>query len=242
MNIYSSTKASPYVYILTHKVTKQFYIGFRCNNVKNHIPSHLDIFEYQSSSKKIKEMGFLNFDILILAEFLDKKSAYEFEQETIKDNFKNPLCLNKTYFESNHFVHSKETHAKSVITRKKNGTYNNKQSTRDKISQSLTGIKRSIEHKQKISTSKKGIATRFFTEEDKINHSKKLTGHKKNNVLVTRIEDRKVMNLCVFTRWCNKSYRRPVIGPYKKVICRIYDRKEMSIGHFHRWMHSQLDT
>jgi hypothetical protein len=242
MGIYPSTKPSPYVYILTHKITKQFYIGFRCHNVKKNVPSHLDIFEYQSSSKKVKNLGFSNFDVLILAEFFDKQSAYSYEQETIRENFKNPLCLNKTVFKSNHFVHSEETHKKSVETRKRNGNYNNKQSTREKISIAGKGRKHSLESRKKISISKKGKPGRKWSAEEKRNRSETITGVKKNNVLVSRIEDKKVMHLCAFTKWCNKSYNRPKkIGKYNKPVCRIYDGKQMTLGDFNRWSNKTDD-
>lgn len=85
----------PYVYKLTHKETGEFYIGYRC---KNKVSSGQDLgFYYFSSSKTVKSMGFENFDIEIMAEFFDWKEAYEFEQNLIKENFKDRMCLNKHY-------------------------------------------------------------------------------------------------------------------------------------------------
>lgn len=92
MSIYQSTKVSPYVYQLTHKTTGQFYIGYR---EVNKVPSDQDLgFFYWTSSKKIDELGFENFDFQIIAEFFDGDSAWRQEQRIIEANIKNPLCLN----------------------------------------------------------------------------------------------------------------------------------------------------
>lgn len=81
----------PYVYKLTYRKTGEFYIGYRA---ANKVPSHLDIgIKYFSSSKKVKEIGFENFDISIVAEFFDAQDAFEFEQGLIKENFKDPFCV-----------------------------------------------------------------------------------------------------------------------------------------------------
>jgi hypothetical protein len=52
MSIYSSEKSTPYVYICTHNVTGEFYIGYREANKK---PSHIDLLEYKTSSKKAEK-------------------------------------------------------------------------------------------------------------------------------------------------------------------------------------------
>lgn len=89
------TKILPYVYKLTHKESGQFYIGYR---KANKVQSGYDIgIVYFSSSPRVKELGFENFNIEIIAEFFDWKEANLFEQGLIKENFKNPLCLNKNY-------------------------------------------------------------------------------------------------------------------------------------------------
>lgn len=106
----------PYVYKLTHKTTNQFYIGFRKSNK---LKSEFDLgFKYFSSSKTIKELGFENFHIEIIAEFFDPKDAYDFEQNLIKENFKNPLILNKR-----HHADSKEKY-NFLISRNMSGENN----------------------------------------------------------------------------------------------------------------------
>jgi hypothetical protein len=92
VKMFQSTKVLPYVYMLTHKMTGQFYIGFRC---ANKLPSSRDLGEVYYTSSKFVKNNFSNFDFIILAEFFDKDFAYEFEQNLIKENFNNPLILNK---------------------------------------------------------------------------------------------------------------------------------------------------
>lgn len=89
-----SYKVFPYVYKLVNKNTGQFYIGYR---ESNKTPSNEDIVNYKSSSKRIKE-NFNEYDWHIIAEFFNGTDAYNFEQETIFENFKNPLCLNRRCF------------------------------------------------------------------------------------------------------------------------------------------------
>lgn len=87
----------PYVYLLTNKETKEFYIGYRCKNVSLGLKSTDDLGKkYFTSSKYVKPV-FYKFDTLILAEFFSASHAYEFEQELIKQNIRNPLCLNGHY-------------------------------------------------------------------------------------------------------------------------------------------------
>lgn len=139
----------PYVYKLTHKITGQFYFGYRS---ANKVPSQLDIgFKYFSSSNSIKELGFENFNIEIIAEFFKVEDALEFEQNLIKENFENDLCLNIQYrlvngekkFTTTGYNHSIET--KNKISKKMKG----KQSP-------LKGRKLPEETKLKISKSKMG--------------------------------------------------------------------------------------
>jgi hypothetical protein len=76
----------------THKITGQFYIGYRC---ANKVPSHLDLgSQYFTSSKRVKELGFENFIWVIIVEFFSGKDAYDFEQDLIEKHWKNLLKLN----------------------------------------------------------------------------------------------------------------------------------------------------
>lgn len=164
MSIYPSKEVMPYVYWLTHKETGQFYIGFRS---ANKIPAEQDLPIYRSSSNKVAELSFENFEWKIVAEFSDGLSAYEFEQALIYENIKNPLCLNKHYvldgkrkFSTLGKTHSEETRNKLSIANKNKAPRS--QEVRDKISESLAKAKKgkescmkgktiSDEHKAKIS-------------------------------------------------------------------------------------------
>lgn len=93
----------PYVYKLTHKESKEFYIGYR---EANELPSILDLgFKYKTSSEKIRKLGFHNFDIEILFEChhedreIAASYAYDIENEMIAENFDNILCLNGFHFD-----------------------------------------------------------------------------------------------------------------------------------------------
>ena len=92
--MYKSTKSKPYVYLCTHKISKQFYIGYRESNTKLNRTSDVDFPMYQSSSKFVKN-NFKDFEWVILAEFESGKDAYEFEHQLIYENWQNPLLLNK---------------------------------------------------------------------------------------------------------------------------------------------------
>lgn len=157
----SQDKILPYVYKLTHKETNQFYIGYRAINK---VRSEFDLgFKYFSSSKKVKELGFENFDIEIMVEFFDAKDAYDFEQELIKENFKDPLCLNRNY----------NVNGTSVVNNTgKKFTKEHK----DKLSSRKLGRKLSTEHKRKISISNKGKNSgKIRTQEHKDKLSKSLS-------------------------------------------------------------------
>jgi hypothetical protein len=97
MNIPSINKRIlPYVYKGTHIQTGQIYIGSRCANVKLNLPSDIDLGKkYFTSSKYIKQLGFHNFDWIIIAEFFNWEDAYDFEQTLISEIWRSDLCLNK---------------------------------------------------------------------------------------------------------------------------------------------------
>lgn len=95
--IYTSEKVLPYVYICIHKETGEFYIGYKESNIKNNIPSHLDLPQYKTSSMKVKPR-FEEFDWVIVAEFFDGKYAYDFEQQLIFENFESNLILNESCY------------------------------------------------------------------------------------------------------------------------------------------------
>lgn len=127
----------PYVYKLTHKTTNQFYIGFRC---ANKLPPEQDILIYQSSSLTVKNMGFDNFDASIVAVFFDKNSAYDFEQQLIYENIKDPNILNKSVF----------VYGKRFVN------HGHSQETKRKMSNARLGVKKSKASVDKMRLSKTG--------------------------------------------------------------------------------------
>jgi hypothetical protein len=139
--IYTSEKVMPYVYYGVHKITGQFYFGSRTLK-KQKNPSHVDFGTYYfTSSGYIKEMGFDNFDWIILAEFLDGKDALSFEDECIDKFWKHPLSLN--------FQKSGKNWNTLGIATNKGKKYSKDQCLN--ISKSLKGKPKSEEHKQNVS-------------------------------------------------------------------------------------------
>lgn len=84
---------SPYVYKLTDIKTGEFYIGVRYANT---VTPELDLgIKYFSSSKVIKQRGFLNFEKEIVQTFNNKNSAIDLESKLIEEAWGNPLLLNR---------------------------------------------------------------------------------------------------------------------------------------------------
>lgn len=198
-------KSLPYVYLLTHKNTYQFYIGSRTGK-KLKLPSYEDILRYKSSSKKVKELGFENFDIEILAEFFDPKDAYQFEQELIKENFKDPLCLNRNYFING-------TSKFNTLGRKINFS----EEHRRKLSIANKGKTLSPETRSKLSVSHKG---KKISEETRLKYSKNATGENNSSSKFSNSERSDI-------------YMLYLLGLPIKNIHKIYD-KICTIGTLHK--------
>lgn len=153
----------PYVYRLTHKETGEFYIGYRMANVA---PAELDFgVEYTTSSDVIKNMGFINFDPLILCECYheDRKiaadNAYDIEQEMIAHEFNDPLCLNGHY--------------KLHDGRKRFRCTGHTKESKDKMRSGNLGKIHSDESRSKMSVARLGT---YQTESHRINKNIALTG------------------------------------------------------------------
>jgi len=82
MPIYKSTHTFPYVYLCQEKDSPYFYIGYR---YANRVPSSEDFGKHYFTSNKYVKENFDKFDHTIVAEFFDKKDAYTFESELIKE-------------------------------------------------------------------------------------------------------------------------------------------------------------
>ena len=151
----NTTKILPYVYKLTHKITSEFYIGVRWANI---YPSGLDLgIRYKTSSKYVKPI-FEEFNYEVIAEFFNHEDAIDFEQNSIEENWNNPLLLNKAIQVSKKFRctgHSEETKIKMSIA-KKGKPPNNKgkklsEETKEKIRQNSLLQRHTEETKQKMS-------------------------------------------------------------------------------------------
>ena len=87
----------PYVYIVRNRTNGKFYIGMRSANkvvAEQDLGTH-----YFTSSKHVKN-NFTEFDIEIIAYFVDQISAFEFENDLIKKHWGNSLLLNRHYQKS----------------------------------------------------------------------------------------------------------------------------------------------
>lgn len=143
MLIYSSSP-KPYVYVVIHRVTNEFYFGYRERNVKLGLTSLEDLPKYRTSSKKIKS-SFEEYSGYVLAEFDSATEAYDFEQKLIYEYWSHALLLNDScYYGKARF--------------KSQGPCS--EETKLKISQAnrgrLIGYVRSEEFKSKIQATSKG--------------------------------------------------------------------------------------
>ena len=141
----------PYVYVCTHKVTGQIYIGARC---ANKVPAHQDLGTHYFTSSKYVRPIFNEFDWEIIFEG-SKDKAFKLESDLIDEHWRKPYLLNKAN-QGGKFInecHSEES--KSKISESKKGKCHSKES-KSKISESLKGKYHSEETKQKLSKSKKG--------------------------------------------------------------------------------------
>lgn len=94
---YKSTKSMPYVYMGTHRITNEIYIGYREKHTQNNVPSSDDLGNRYFTSGKISKAQFAEFNWTIIAEFFDPIDAYWYEQELIESLWTNPLLLNARY-------------------------------------------------------------------------------------------------------------------------------------------------
>ena len=173
--MYQSTKVKPYVYRGTHKVTGEYYIGYRELNVKFGRTSDIDLPKYKTSSRKVK-CQFDEYEWIILAEFEDGNDAYDFEQQLISQNWGDPLMINANcrinstnrFKRKRGFTHSAETKAKISLSHTGKVRPPLSQEHKDKVSNSLKGHVHSDETKAKIGAKSKG---RYVSPETKAKHS-----------------------------------------------------------------------
>lgn len=90
MTIYSVKPVLPYVYRCIEKNTGRFYIGYR---FKNAVPAHEDFGTHYFTSNDYVSKNFDDFDWEIIAEFVDRKSAFAYETQLINET-KSELQIN----------------------------------------------------------------------------------------------------------------------------------------------------
>ena len=164
---YHSDKVRPYVYCCTHRVTGNYYIGYRERNVTLGIPSTIDLMIYKTSSKIVRPL-FDEYESVVLAEFNTGDDAYDFEQQLIFENWNDPLLINK-----NCQVGGKRF-KKNYCTEK----------TKAKLSAKAKGRKISDEHKILISKFQKG---RPKSEETKQKMRKPKSQEHANNIRLANL-------------------------------------------------------
>lgn len=158
--------AKPYVYKLTHKVTGQFYYGYREVNTVSAL-NDMGIL-YTTSSSLIHEMGFENFNIEILLETDTGLEAYTTEQTLINEFWSNPLLLNQhNFFSETNIIRcypgkkrskkAKENISKAFMGRRSP----NKGKPMSEEQKQKLRKPRTEETKKKISNSKKGKPSTF---------------------------------------------------------------------------------
>ena len=94
-----------YVYYIKHIPSGKFYYGSRYRHIENEMLPEQDLWKiYFSSSKEIaklrKETGDSSFEHSIIFTDSNTEKCFDYEQTLIKENIKNPLCINKRYFDS----------------------------------------------------------------------------------------------------------------------------------------------
>ena len=168
-SIYPETPL-PYVYRLDHRITGEFYIGFRKAN-KVQASKDLGI-NYFTSSKYVKPR-FHEFNYTIIQEFLDANEAYNLEQFLIYQELENPLILNKVcHYNKPRFLRTGKHTEKSKLKMRKPRSEETKRKMRKpksddhkkNISLATKCLTKSDEHKKNMSISATG---RILSEETK---------------------------------------------------------------------------
>jgi len=139
----ASATVRPYVYKFTHKKSGKFYFGFRSANI---VPAGDDLVKiYKSSCPEVK-CNVNDFDAEVIAEFSSPQLAYEFEQYLISAYWNDALLINCRRVLKPRY--KKQTTA-----------------TKDRMSNSHTGLTHSDVSKKKMSDLKMGVKRKPFTDE-----------------------------------------------------------------------------
>ena len=148
----------PYIYIVKNKQNGKFYIGSQCSG------KIIGINYFTSSTDKEFKEDFKNnpqnYIVEIIKEFDDSKECILEENKLIKENFENPLILNKKYYLKG--IHSRlkyvtETEKKIYKEKRKKEYMEYRERNKEEINKknSIYMKKYNKEHKDEISKKKK---------------------------------------------------------------------------------------
>ena len=140
-----------YVYYIRHIPTGKFYYGARYKHIENKVLPEDDLWNtYFSSSKKVRELrkqdGNDSFEYKIIFTSIDTDECFRFEQNIIRENITNVLCLNSRYFDV-----EKSKRIFSVFGK----TLSTKGQPKSDITKERMRKPKSIEHRKNISKSQK---------------------------------------------------------------------------------------
>ena len=140
-----------YVYYIRHIPTGKFYYGARYKHIEMNNQPKDDLWKnYFSSSKKVlelrKQYGNDSFEYKIIFTSIDTDECFRFEQNIIRENITNVLCLNSRYFDV-----EKSKRIFSVFGK----TLSTKGQPKSDITKERMRKPKSIEHRKNISESQK---------------------------------------------------------------------------------------
>lgn len=218
----------PYVYKCTRKVSGQFYIGYRERNVKLGRVPEIDLPIYKTSSKKIKS-NFDEYDWEIIALMFDAESAYEFEQQLIREFWNDPLCLNE-----NIGGKKRRDNSGRVVVRDKSGN----------IFQVSKNDPKYISGEYEFYAKNIKRSDSFKEAQSKANHGKVNMRNSDGLVIRVSVDDLRIpsgeltpMNTgSKRTRETrHKQSKSANSNPKLKLVCRLFDKMEMDIANYTRW-------
>lgn len=226
-----------YTYLVANKITNQFYYGSRYKNIKLNRSAEDDLWiHYFTSSKTVKQLindyGPDSFTTSIIYESCIYDACYWKEQELIAENISNPLCMNVHYLNRADGVHifstagrkaSDETRKKisiaklnmsddtrRKISKTKTGvsTVPCSAETKNKISVSNTGLKRSLEQCSNISKSKLGKLNP--------NYNKPRSETTKLKSSASQLKNRDAKSVAGKLKWADPVYRQMMMDARRK--------------------------
>lgn len=158
-----------YTYFLKNNKTGQFYYGSRGTKYHKDRTPEEDLWKYYFSSSKyvkklIAQLGATSFDVKILLKSDYYIECYNLEQVLIKEHIKDPLCLNRQYFDVEKHKKVFSPYGRTVSTESRTKMSVSRfdttisEETREKQSSIRKGRKLTISKKSKASCSLRSYA------------------------------------------------------------------------------------